>query len=318
MQTLRNFFWNSEEARLRAMWRIAIVIVLLMIFMILFAIIDSLFDDLLPRGTLAKEESILFPLEMTLSFFLSIWITSKYFDKRKLADIGLKINLSWWKDFGFGLLLGAILHSVIFLTQFLAGWIEIKGIYENSLSGFSFIAGIGLWLFTFICAGISEDLFNRGYLLKNISESIRTNNSGNIKPIIWAVVITSLIFGLMHAGNPNANIISTIGLIIAGLMYAVAYVYTGQLALPIGLHITWNFFEGCVFGSPVSGSATDITIIASQQIGPEIMTGGAFGPEAGLVGIASRFLGILLIFLWIKSTRGKLKIVEQISVYSKQ
>ncbi|MFC2136346.1 lysostaphin resistance A-like protein, partial [Bacteroidota bacterium] len=306
MQTLRNFFWNSEEARLRAMWRIAIVIVLLMIFMILFAIIDSLFDDLLPRGTLAKEESILFPLEMTLSFFLSIWITSKYFDKRKLADIGLKINLSWWKDFGFGLLLGAILHSVIFLTQFLAGWIEIKGIYENSLSGFSFIAGIGLWLFTFICAGISEDLFNRGYLLKNISESIRTNNSGNIKPIIWAVVITSLIFGLMHAGNPNANIISTIGLIIAGLMYAVAYVYTGQLALPIGLHITWNFFEGCVFGSPVSGSATDITIIASQQIGPEIMTGGAFGPEAGLVGIASRFLGILLIFLWIKSTRGKL------------
>ena len=318
MNTIKNVFWNSEESRLRIVWRITVVMICVLTFMTLFAIFDSLFDDILPRSTLAKEESILFPLEMTLSFFLSIWIASKYIDKRKLSDIGLNLNRSWWKDLGFGLLLGAILHSVIFLTQFLSGWIEVTGIYENNLSGFSFMAGLSLWLFTFICAGISEDLFNRGYLLKNISESVKSDKSGNIKPIIWAVAITSLIFGLMHAGNPNANIISTIGLIFAGLMYAVAYIYTGQLGLPIGLHITWNFFEGSVFGSPVSGNATEVTIIATQQTGPEIMTGGAFGPEAGLVGIASRFLGILLIILWIKSTRGKLKIVEDISIYSKK
>ncbi len=87
----------------------------------------------------------------------------------------------------------------------------------------------------------------------------------------------------------------------SGLMRA--RLLTGELALPIGLHIAWNFFEGNVFGFPTSGAQAGATFIAIAQGGPELWTGGLFGPEAGLVVVPALLLGAALIYLY---TRGRL------------
>jgi hypothetical protein len=119
----------------------------------------------------------------------------------------------------------------------------------------------------------------------------------------WGVLISSAIFGIMHLGNPNATWISAVGILLAGVFLAFGYLRTRQLWLPIGLHIGWNFFEGVVFGFPVSGldsyRFTHITIN-----GPEIWTGGPFGPEAGLVLIPALILGSMLIFVYTRRRLG--------------
>jgi hypothetical protein len=106
----------------------------------------------------------------------------------------------------------------------------------------------------------------------------------------------------LHLGNPNATWVSAAGIFLAGLFLAYGYLTTKQLWLPIGLHIGWNFFEGVVFGFPVSG--LDIYRLMRTTIsGPDLWTGGAFGPEAGLVLLPGLLLGAALIFAYSRFIR---------------
>jgi len=113
------------------------------------------------------------------------------------------------------------------------------------------------------------------------------------------VIISSAVFGLLHIFNPSATWVSTAGIFFAGVYLAFGYIRTKQLWLSIGLHIGWNFFEGVVFGFPVSG--LDIYALTRIKVhGPEIWTGGAFGPEAGLIVLPSLVLGAFLIYRYTK------------------
>jgi uncharacterized protein len=119
----------------------------------------------------------------------------------------------------------------------------------------------------------------------------------------------------MHIFNPNSTLVSTFNLFLAGLLLGFGYILTRQLALPIGLHITWNFFQGNVFGFPVSGQMAGPTFIAIEQGGPDLMTGGAFGPEAGLLGILVMVLGIILIYAWVKIYHGRVDLKTDLAQY---
>src|SRR5690606_10462502 len=92
----------------------------------------------------------------------------------------------------------------------------------------------------------------------------------------------SAIFALLHGFNPGFGLTALLGLFLAGLLFAQAYIVTRQLWLPIALHLSWNFAEGPLFGFPVSGLPGE-GLLTVQLAGPEVVTGGAFGPEAGLV-----------------------------------
>ena len=152
----------------------------------------------------------------------------------------------------------------------------------------------------FLCVGIYEELIFRGYQIKNISEGL----GGLIGPraaILVAWLITSSVFAIAHIPNPNSTLVSTTNIALAGLMLGAGFVLTGKLAVPIGLHITWNLFQSSVFGFPVSGlDPSRATFIEVQQSGPEVWTGGEFGPEAGILTVFATVLAVILTWLWTK------------------
>jgi membrane protease YdiL (CAAX protease family) len=136
--------------------------------------------------------------------------------------------------------------------------------------------------------GWNEELLSRGYHLQTIASGLN---------LFWGIVLSSALFGLLHLGNPHATWVSAVGIFGGGLFLAYGLIRTKQLWLSIGLHIGLNFFEGVVFGFPVSGQ-NNYALIRINVHGPDIWTGGAFGPEAGLIVLPVLIFGSLLIYLY--------------------
>jgi hypothetical protein len=99
-------------------------------------------------------------------------------------------------------------------------------------------------------------------------------------------------------GNLETNWFAiAIGTFLAGLFLAYGWMRTRQLWLSFGLHAGWNFFEAVAFGFPVSGLQT-FSLIRQTASGPQWLTGGAFGPEAGVIMLFATLVAILAIHWW--------------------
>ncbi len=170
-------------------------------------------------------------------------------------------------------------------------------------------------LITFISVGIYEEMLMRGYILRNLAEGFNLRWIKPVTAVILATLVSSVIFSVLHLVNPGANLMSFINIFLAGVFLSVGFILTGELAMPIGLHIAWNFFQGAVFGFPVSGVAGVNPLISIEQVNNGWMTGGYFGPEAGGIGILAMLLGTVLILAWVKKTRGQLGIKENLAIY---
>ena len=306
MKFMAKLFWNADESRVRALWRL---IGFFVIFSVILLIVGIL-SQMITGQTAPAGEPITLPMyAVTLMSLLAVWLAGRFLDRRRFAEFGFLFNKQWWIDFVAGLILSAALMLIIFLIELAAGWITITGAFVTSRAGDAFSTAILAVLVRFIFVGIYEELVFRGYLLTNLAESF---NGKRISPrwaIIIATLLSSMLFGLAHASNPHATLLSTFNILLAGIFMALAYLLTGQLAIPIALHISWNFFQGNVFGFPVSGtSANQTSFIAITQGGPELWTGGAFGPEAGLLGFITTVLGCILIVWWVRWRYGRVSL----------
>lgn len=332
---MANIFWNRNERRVRAGWRILVQMILYFILAIFLATIPPTIiattmavgqslDPSTPQFV-AEIQTLIYttPWLRILNSVLAIgggllvlWLAGRFLDRRKFSSFGFHFNRSWWLDFAFGLALGAILMVFIFIVELAAGWITITGaFYMDAAFTAPFWAAIVAALIYYIQVGINEEILSRGYQLRNIAEGLHIGPISARTALVLAYIISSSVFGLMHLDNPNASLLSSVMIALAGIMLGMGYVLTGELAIPIGLHISWNFFQGNVFGLPVSGGASALSFIAVEQGGPDLWTGGAFGPEAGLIGLIAMLLGIGLTYLWVKSRYGKVNLLDQLAVY---
>lgn len=306
---LKMIFTNPDERRLRAGWR------LLAQALFIISITGTVLWLVMPAVDGIAPVRIVGTLGTLGVMVLSYLVAARWIDRRPLVTYGLRLNARWWADLGFGLLLGAFLMGAIFTFEWAAGWITFSSTFVTDPSNSPLWAAILADLVVFLCVGIYEEMFSRGYQLKNLAEGL---NFRFLKPraaLLLAYLASSTFFGLLHTGNPNATWVSTINLIIAGLFLGLGYILTGELGISIGLHITWNFFQGNVFGFPVSGTRTAGSIISTQQGGPELWTGGAFGPEAGLIGLLAIALGCLIIIGWVRWQYGEVELQEQLAIY---
>jgi uncharacterized protein len=187
-----------------------------------------------------------------------------------------------------GIALGLALFSTVFGLLYLIGVVRWQGVSPSFDVG-RVIAGS-------IIAAVGEELAFRGVLFRVVAERFGTTA---------ALVVSAAVFGLLHGLNPGATIVSTAAIAIeAGLLLGAAYALTRNLWFPIGLHFGWNFTEGGIFGTAVSGGAAGHGIFSVSLAGPRLLTGGAFGPEASLVAIAVGLAAaIVLVVLTVRGGR---------------
>ena len=226
---------------------------------------------------------------------LSVFLARRFLDKRSLASLGLKFDQWFLPDILAGILITFFVMGLIYLIEWSLGWLTFDGFAWQTDAMSKVILNTSLYIGVFILVGWNEELLFRGYRLQNLTDGLNP---------IWGVLISSIWFGIAHLANPNSDskIFVAIGIFLAGIFLAYGYITTKQLWLPIGLHLGWNFFEGVGFGFPVSG--LDIYRLTRITInGPDLWTGGAFGPEAGLVVIPGMLLGVALIYIYSRFIR---------------
>jgi membrane protease YdiL (CAAX protease family) len=284
---LKTTFLSPDESRLRAGWRLAIHSIGYNVLLICIAIplaIPILLLEISPENLLLNQAIALFAITP------SVFLARRFLDKRSLTSLGLKLDLWILFDLLTGILITFLMMGLIYLVEWSLGWVSFEGFAWQTEAPSKIFLNTLLYLVIFILVGWNEELLYRGYRLQNFTDGL--------KPI-WGILLSSLWFGIAHLANPNAEarfFVAT-GIFLAGVFLAYGYLSTKQLWLPIGLHIGWNFFQGVVFGFPVSG--LDIYHLAHITVsGPELWTGGNFGPEAGLVLLPGLLLGTILIFTY--------------------
>jgi uncharacterized protein len=292
-----NPFWNSSEHRVRAAWRLLLQLLLLLPLTVGVAYVVQPVTGSIATSILAYLFAVV----------LSIWLAARFLDRRPFPDFGFRLSKQWWADLGFGFILGIVLMGAIFLTERAFGWLTITGTFEDVSEPAGFATMLAGTLLIYACVGFYEELLSRGYQTKNLAESLHGRRIDAKKAIWLAVILSSAVFGLAHALNPNASAFSTFNIVLAGLFLGLGYILTGELALSIGLHTSWNFAMGALFGFPVSGTSqySLANVFVIEQSGPVLFTGGEFGPEAGLLGLAAMAVGSIGIVAWVRLRYGR-------------
>jgi uncharacterized protein len=216
------------------------------------------------------------PYRVALSWLLAallvmaIAIVERFTVGKSLAAVGFNPRRIW-PDLFVGIIGGAILFSLVILE------LKLGGLYQVAATRIT--ASLILAALFFLADAAIEEMLFRGVIFRLIEEWTGT----------WiALAVSAVLFGLAHAANPGATWVSSLAIALeAGILLGATFVITRNLWLPIGLHFAWNFFEGPVYGAPVSGHALFTSAFAARLQGPSLLTGGSFGPEAGLAAIAT-------------------------------
>lgn len=217
---------------------------------------------------------------------LLVFFRVKVIEKRSFSSIGFNKN-NWLKKYSLGFLIGLAMMSIIVLILLPFGYITIE---KNPIQpvGVSAIASVLVILFGWIIQGATEEIVTRGWLLNILSTKYN---------IGVGLLISSTLFGLMHLTNPNVNYIAVINIILVGLFYGLYVIKTNDLWAVCGMHSAWNFAQGNIFGFKVSGLDVSVgSLIDLNLVGSDFVTGGIFGPEAGITAtfILLASIGILL------------------------
>jgi membrane protease YdiL (CAAX protease family) len=288
---IKRYVWN-DEPRLRAPYRIALAVVgyAVLFFGVSVALGATGFPSSPVAGLVASGV-----VQIAVTAVLA-WLLVTYVDKRTPAQYGLDPSVpEWGREFAVGLAVGALPIVVAVAVLFATGFASVEGVFvtypnaEAPPADVSFWPALGAVAALLAGAALFEEVALRGYLLPNLEAGFRYVSER------WAgtgaILVSSAVFGVAHAANPSASVVSVTSTVLAGVAFAAAYVWTGRLGLPYGAHLAWNGALVC-FGLPVSGLQLPVAVVDVDTSAPALLAGGSYGIEAGLLGV----LGFSLLF----------------------
>jgi membrane protease YdiL (CAAX protease family) len=287
MNLITAIFFQTP-GRLRSGWRLLILMIGLI------AIINGL-NRLLNLAGMPQSivDDVINPLALMLYGLVDVsaalavvWIMLLYFENRSLFTIGLPLGYKLTKGFGVGFVLGGLPIGIIVLSVWVFGEVN----FNAQMITLEFVLTLTLpALIAILLLAFLEEFILRGYAMQLIAEGAG----------YWvAITITGIIFGVVHSGNPGANIPGVVNTCINGILLAWLVVRTGSLWIAWGYHVGWNLVSSMVFGLRLSGVMFPGAFIHGELIGPEWITGGEYGFEGSLLAgiIESCILALAVLF----------------------
>lgn len=221
-----------------------------------------------------SEQHIIMSFFSMLGTFLVIWIFMKFLDKEKFSKVGLETR-NRLNEFLVGIGIGAFIMTAGYSLLLILGEIRFQKVifdYKEIL----------ITILIFSVVAVMEEVLFRGYILKNLLLSFNK---------YIALIVSSVLFSLMHGFNPNIDVLSLTNLFLAGILLGISYIHTKNLWFPIALHLSWNLFQ-TLFGFSVSGQDAYSIIEFSIQEN-NILNGGAFGFEGSILSIIGQIIVII-------------------------
>ncbi|MEP6818493.1 MAG: CPBP family intramembrane glutamic endopeptidase [bacterium] len=289
---LKQVFINSA-GRLRSGWRLLIYVLLVLILSVVSGAVLNKVSELwlgsTPSSGVAHYlENLIFRAIFLAVALIAGFICTRWLEGLPWRALGLWFHSRWLRDFFFGSVIGV---TSLALATALA---TAGGGLSFTISGRAAMVQVGQTLVfsavLFILAALAEEALFRGYPLQTMTRA----------SLAWlGVLLTSVPFATVHLRNPNVAAGFTFtNTALAGVWLAVAYLRTRSLWFPLGVHWAWNWAQGSIFGSPVSG-ITDLAphpLLHWTDLGPAWLTGGSYGIEGGLT--CTITLIVSTVFIW--------------------
>lgn len=280
--------FRNKDGQVRSGWIILGVLVAFYVAMVVVVQIFSMvvllitlrdgITDAELRTLMDQWQWVMVILQDAVMIAVPIFVWTKLM-KRKVCDMGIHSLKATGKELGIGLLMGAGVMTLVFAVLLLTGNARV---HDWTLS---FSAATIQSLLMFIMVGVGEEVLGRGFIMSTLRQT---------KSMPVVIAVSSIIFSLLHIQNNAFSLIPFINIALVGVLFAVMYMRSGNIWMPIGYHIAWNYFQGPVFGFEVSGTPS-MGLLTTECAAPNIFNGGAFGPEGGLVVTAAIIISYVLV-----------------------
>jgi membrane protease YdiL (CAAX protease family) len=288
----KQIFINSA-GRLRSGWRLLVFVLifvsLLFILGTVARIVYAIAAQMVPGESLGNFlENIVYRTILLAAALFAGLACNRLLEGLPWRALGLAFHTHWLRDFIVGSIIGV--GSLALATAIATAGGGLRFSVSSREMLFQVVQTLVLSAVLFVVAALAEEALFRGYPLQTMT---RAGLFG------FGALLTSLAFTAVHIQNPNFKQgIPFINLFIAGVWFAVAYWRTRSLWFPLGIHWSWNWALGSLFGLPVSG-ITEIApnpLLRGTDLGPAWLTGGSYGIEGGIACTITLVISTVLVW----------------------
>jgi membrane protease YdiL (CAAX protease family) len=196
-------------------------------------------------------------------------IVLRIYERGQLADIGLEWTAASRRNLAVGVLGGIGAALIVLVFPLLVRVADIEPVPNEHFRWPSAVFVSIVLLF----GAVGEEMLFRGYMFQVLVKAI--GPFATILPM-------SVLFGLAHSDNLNFSWLALLNTVLWGIVLGYAFLLSGDLWLPIGLHFGWNWTLPW-FGANLSGFTMGVTGYSMHWKVGELWSGGAYGPEGGLL-----------------------------------
>jgi len=302
MHTIRVWFWNQNECRLRSGWRVLVHAVLT----------SGTAFGLYYSGVFSPGKLYLARIEVGLLIvtIITTSLAARFLDRRALRDLGVHLRRrDWGRDLGFGLVLGLAEAGGLVLVASKLGWVQVRPHFRTTESGIGLVLAVLVDQATFVCVGAFEELI-RGYQVRNVAEGLAQTRLGGRGALLAGVAVAGLYSTAMHLNQQGTSF--WLYVFANSAFYCLCYLLTGRIAIAIGLHAAWDFFISTVVSLGGAGMNA-----AALWVAP-LTASGELAADRGLialVGLGLDLVSLPLLVAYVRHRYGGIRLDDAMAVY---